>query len=111
MTNNNRRRCTDCSRVLTSSNRVKHSMGYDDICNDCYEIAGIENDHQDGRHETDDEGPHADCPMCGNEIADRSKPSNVVKAHTSRSHADCYAINAHEATKAGRAACRANKTL
>jgi hypothetical protein len=77
------------------------------MCDDCYDVAGIENEHVDGAHEADDMGPRDNCPLCtGNAIVDRSKPSNKITTHTKGSHAVCYAAGAHEKTREGRAACR-----
>lgn len=105
----NKPRCADCNRVLNNRNQTIDTaprVSGLTMCDDCYDIAGLENEHQDGVHDADQEGPHADCPMCGNAIKDRSKPSNDVKAHAKMSHADCYANGTHEKTREGRAACR-----
>lgn len=98
-----RRRCTDCHIQLNSSN----TNSSDTECDRCYDLAGLEASHQDGAHEDEAD---ADCLMCDpNARADRSRPSNDVKAHTSRSHADCYDNDLHPMTKEGRADCRKGK--
>ena len=112
MTNNSPRRrnvrtCTDCHKQLNSSN-TRHYRA-DDSCDACMEIAGIYNNHQDGYHEADAEGPHPECPGCGNEIADASRKGHEGTTVARGSHADCYAAKAHDKTKAGRAACRKAK--
>lgn len=116
MTNNSPRRrnvrtCADCHKQLNRSN-CTYSLMNSDTCDACFDIAGIENEHQDGYHEADQEGPNARCPMCtGVAIADASREGHAGTTVARGSHADCYKINAHAATKAGRAACRAKKTL
>lgn len=104
MTNNSRpaRRCIDCNRVLTKAIQTA-ALNSDDMCDDCFHIAGLYNEHQDGGH---DDAPVEGCEGCGHVIADRSKPSNEVAAHAKMSHADCYAKGAHDKTREGRAACR-----
>lgn len=112
MTNTtNRRRCIDCSRVLTAANHVLDTSQINTMCDDCYDYASWENTHQDEGHDTDENrGLITDCPVCnGQGPTDRSKPSNDVKAHTSRSHADCYDNDLHPMTKEGRADCRKGK--
>lgn len=95
--------CSDCHVQLNSSNTRHHRQH--DLCDACYELAGLENEHQDGMHE--DEAV-ADCLMCDpNARKDRSRkarPSTIPGPM--QSHAACYAAGTHEATKAGRAACR-----
>lgn len=99
----NTNRCNDCHRVTTKANTKIYRC--DDLCDDCYELAGLEAEHQDGAH---DDAPHAECLLCDpNARKDRSKPSNDVKPHTARSHAVCYAQGRHEPTREGRAQCRA----
>lgn len=108
MTNNTNRRnvrtCADCHKQLNRSNCTP-AMGHNDMCDNCFEIAGLYNDHQDGHH---DDEPVANCEGCGHVIADASraghKGSTIPKAM--QSHAACYAAGTHEPTKAGRAACR-----
>lgn len=100
--------CTDCRRKLTAENTRHYVMP--DFCDDCMEIAGIENNHQDGYHESDQEGPHPDCPMCGNAIKDRSRKGHAGTTVARGSHAECYAKRLHAKDKAGRAACRAKKS-
>jgi nitrate/TMAO reductase-like tetraheme cytochrome c subunit len=110
MTNTTRRRnvrtCTDCHKQLNSSN-CSPSLNAPDYCDSCFEVAGLENDHQDGYHGPGADGPHADCPMCtGVPIADASRKGHAGTTVARGSHADCYAAKAHDATKAGRAGCR-----
>jgi hypothetical protein len=113
MTNNNSRRprCIDCSRVLNSTNATIDTSIVGRMCNDCYDYASWENTHQDEGHDADtDRDLITDCPVCNGEApTDRSKPSNVVKAHANRSHADCYDNDLHPMTKEGRADCRKGK--
>jgi hypothetical protein len=103
--------CTDCHRRLTSAN-TKVS-GQHDLCDDCFDLAGLEASHQDGDHDgVDDEGHsnfNADCLMCDpNARADRSKSVKLrITPHTKRSHAACYEAGAHDKTREGRAGCRA----
>jgi hypothetical protein len=104
---NSKPRCPDCRRVITAENHTP-ALGTE-YCDDCFEQAGLENEHQDGYH---DEGRYANCPICTPScVVDRSKPSNTITDVRKGSHAGCYAINAHEKSRAGRAACRAKKTL
>lgn len=105
MTNNTRRpRCIDCHRVLNSANATVDTSTIDRMCDDCYDLAGLEAAHQDGDH---DDAADADCLMCNPDArADRSKPSNKITTHTRGSHAACYAAKAHDKTREGRAGCR-----
>ena len=96
--------CSDCYRALNSSNTRHYRAA--DTCDDCMELAGIYNDHQDGRHE---DQPVDDCIGCGYVIPDRSRKGHAVTTTIPKemqSHAACYAANAHPKTKAGREACR-----
>src|SRR5438105_2824494 len=34
------------------------------FCQACYDSFGLENEHQDGYHDADQNGPNAECPMC-----------------------------------------------
>lgn len=116
MTNSKPRpRCIDCNVQVNSSNRTldAHNGPTAPLCDKCYDIAGLENEHQDGQHDADGEyGPDSRCPMCtGVAIADASREGHAGTTVKRGSHAGCYKINAHEATKTGRAACRAKKTL
>lgn len=97
-----RRRCPDCNRVLTAANHTP-AMNTD-YCDDCFDIAGLENEHYDGMHEEDTDSR---CTLCtGQPIADRSKSSNVIVNKTAAtSHADCD----HAKTKAARAICRRDR--
>lgn len=94
-TNRKPANCTDCNRKLTSATRSDNEV----LCTKCYELAALENDHQDGYH---DDAPDADCLMCDpNARAQVNGHTNgKPKSHTS--HADCD----HDKTKAARAACR-----
>jgi hypothetical protein len=89
--------CTDCNKSLRS-NRSDN----DDLCVRCYDLAALENDHQDGHHE--DEAV-ADCLMCD----PNARTQHTAKAgHTNGkplSHTS-HAGHDHPATKAARAACR-----
>lgn len=114
MTNNSRpaarrspRTCIDCNVQLNRSNCTA-SLNADDMCDRCFEMAGYENDHQDGWHDADNEGPNAHCPMCDESLRkDRSRKGHAGTTVARGSHAECYAAKAHPATKAARAACRA----
>jgi hypothetical protein len=48
--------CTVCG-----TRRQLANMEATNVCTDCYDVAGIENEHQDGYHA---DQPAADCPMC-----------------------------------------------
>lgn len=109
MTNNSRRpTCIDCKVQLNSSNFTldRHNGTSNPLCDFCYDRASYENDHQDGGHE--DEPDMHNCTMCNPALLkDRSRKGHEGTAPKSQgSHAACYAAKAHEATKAGRAACR-----
>lgn len=101
------RRCIDCKRTLNKENSAP-SMDHSDMCDDCFHIAGLENEHMDGAHADDVDGPNDLCPSCtGEAIADRSRsprPSTIPTAM--QSHAACYEAGTHPKTKAGRDACR-----
>jgi hypothetical protein len=98
-------RCHDCNVQLNSSNAKLDTSRINRMCDRCYDMAGLENEHQDGYHE---DQAVADCLMCNPDArGDRSRKGHEGTApKTQGSHADCYAKGAHEATKAGRAACR-----
>lgn len=112
MTNTARRRshraiCFQCKIQLNSSNHTSDTSHVNPMCNRCYDMAGYENEHQDGYH---DDEPHPFCPMCDESLLkDRSRKGHVGTTVAKGSHAECYAAKAHAATKAGRAACRAKK--
>lgn len=107
---NNRPRCIDCNVQLNTRNfnYDRHNGTENPLCDFCYDRASFENEHQDGAHDADAEGPDMNnCTMCNPALLkDRSKPSNVVKAHTRMSHAACYAAKAHDKTREGREGCR-----
>lgn len=89
--------CTDCNIKITRSNGQLDAG----LCNRCYDLAALENEHQDGYHE--DEAV-ADCLMCDPDArADRSRKGHsngIAKTNTSHAGHD------HPTTKAARAACR-----
>lgn len=90
--------CTDCNK----SPRGNRSPEHDDLCVRCFDLAALENEHQDGGH--DDEA-NADCPMCD---PDARKQHTAKAGHTNGkplSHTS-HAGHDHPATKAARAACR-----
>lgn len=93
--------CTDCGKSLRS-NRSDN----DDLCIRCYDLAALENDHQDGNHEDGDE---PDCLMCfpdarTQHTAKAGHTNGIAKTNTSHAGHD------HPATKAARAACRKART-
>lgn len=95
-------RCTDCHIKLNSSN----TNSADDLCDRCYDLAGLEASHQDGDH--DDEAD-ADCLMCDpNARGDRSRKGHAGSTipREMQSHAACYAAGTHAKSRAGREACR-----
>ena len=94
--------CTDCHRKLNSSNTSTHHQP--DLCDDCYDLAGLEAAHQDGDH---DDTPDTECLLCDpNARKDRSRKGHEGTTVAKGSHADCYAAKAHDKSKAGRAGCR-----
>lgn len=107
MTNSKpRRRCPDCKRVLTRANHTPAQRT--DMCDDCFHVAGLYNEHTDGFHEGQDV---PDCELCGHEIQDRSGPAGSTIPREMQTHAACYAAGTHEKSKAGRAACRKGKKV
>lgn len=107
MNNTNRPRCIDCNVQLNSRNASIDGSATDRMCDICYDYAGHEASHQDGYHNEDEQGAEANCLMCfPDSRKDRSRKSNVVKPHTSRSHDACYVAGTHEKSPKGRAACR-----
>jgi hypothetical protein len=50
--------CGGCQRQYQS-----HLSDSENLCARCYDLAGIENDHYDGRHTTERDG---DCALCRN---------------------------------------------
>lgn len=55
-----RGRSTYTCRVCTKQTRNTGDEGSADLCADCYDEAGVENEHLDGYHDE----PHAHCPAC-----------------------------------------------
>lgn len=91
-----RRRCTELN-----CNRKAEQGTNTGLCEDHNWEAMMENDHQDGNHDYDEE-----CPICrGSWISEPpSTPAapRTEPTRTNRSHANC----SHPRTPAGRAACR-----
>lgn len=99
---NSKPRCLDCHHVLTAANATIDTSPINRMCDDCYDLAGLEAAHQDGEHE---DQANADCLLCNPDArADRSRPSSTTAKGTS--HDACYAQGAHDKSKAGRAGCR-----
>lgn len=73
------------------------------MCDDCFHIAGLYNEHQDGHHE---DAPVQGCEGCGDDITDRSKASTTRTDKGHQSHAVCYARQAHDKSREGREGCR-----
>lgn len=55
--------CAECGK---RTNKVNRSLDNPDLCNKCFEIAGLENGHADGHHEDHFE---KGCPDCDEEKA------------------------------------------
>lgn len=51
------KRCRSCGRNVNPQDWMSQA----ELCEPCYDEAGLENSHQDGEHEGQ---PHEDCPMC-----------------------------------------------
>lgn len=60
--NNGTAVCAECGR-----RRQRANMANEMCCVDCYEIAGLENEHYDGGHE---DAIVTDCPMCKEDAAE-----------------------------------------
>lgn len=105
-----------CGRRLTPANRADLKRGagtdYRYVCIHCYDEAGLENEHQDGAHDTE---PNEACPMCSPDswTNDDDEDAHLVtktgKPRSVRSHAECYALGIHEKSREGRQACREGK--
>lgn len=113
--------CLECGK---RTNKVNRSEDNPDLCKKCFEIAGLENGHEDGHHE---DAFRKDCPICDEEKAnDRGEidparyeePETVhidtirdqviedMKAEaTKQAHFDHGACD-HEKTAKARAQCR-----
>lgn len=92
--------CTDCHRRLTAANTTIA----DDLCDDCYELAGHEAAHQDGDHDAE---AHPDCLLCDpNARADRSRKATTRVSGARIDHRPCYAAGTHEKSFEGRESCR-----
>lgn len=55
--------CEDCGKLARETGRCESNV---DLCRDCYERAGEENEHADGRHAG---SPSNRCPICEKEAA------------------------------------------
>jgi hypothetical protein len=67
--NRGTRRCSNCQKNTWQSKIHEMGGGYN-LCDDCYEEAGLENEHVDGHHDPVENGPNSECPMCqSDEIA------------------------------------------
>jgi len=53
--------CSDCGKSTRETGGCESGVG---LCLDCYDAAGLENEHSDGYH---DDKPHPDCPECKSE--------------------------------------------
>jgi hypothetical protein len=60
--------CSNCGKRTWASRAQDQGAGYR-LCQECYDEAGYENEHQDGYHAADQNGPSLNCPMCRPEQA------------------------------------------
>lgn len=83
-TNRGNKRCISCgkntweSRIDMSSELCTVATG-DQIVS-CYDAAGLENEHVDGVHSVDQNGPEATCPMCTAEAVKKASEAPKAKA-------------------------------
>lgn len=64
-------KCLECG----AKSRDKHDNGHGgcNLCEDCYDLAGWENQHSDDGHEVN---PDADCPICQKNKAEETEANN-----------------------------------
>lgn len=103
--------CTICDFKLTKATRSTENP---ELCDVCWDQAGLENAHMDGWH--DEGNADDDCPACGAPVGRAGlgidlKPSTSTGPQKHRSHAECYANKAHDKSPAGRAGCRKFRAL
>lgn len=92
---NQPRECMSCGKMFADNASRDNT---DQTCGDCYEIAGIENAHQDGYHK---DAPDADCPMCQDE------PEAAVTEQPLHIHCDEHIKRLEDENEKLRAALRA----
>ena len=71
---NQPRDCMNCGRKFADSTSRDSNQS---LCPNCYDIAGIENEHQDGEHEGRIVG---ECPMCQDDLADATVTATRIEA-------------------------------
>lgn len=71
---NQPRDCMNCGRTFADSASRDSNQN---LCPSCYDIAGIENEHQDGEHEGRIVG---ECPMCQDDLADATVTATGIEA-------------------------------
>lgn len=94
-----RRHCHDCGVDITTAHKSDNPA----LCVDCYEAAGLENDHNDNGHPEFVEG----CPVCDDLeapvlVEPTEAPATKPTGRKNFDHSACR----HESTKAARAKCR-----
>lgn len=90
--------CPICNEAkITRGDLAEAKMNDWNGCRFCFEEAGLENEHQDGYHDADNDvydenyGPNANCPMCDNYINPRwgHKEEDMTKNETKTCRCGC----------------------
>ena len=53
--------CRNCNKTTRETGEGEAGL---ELCANCFYEGGLENEHYDGYHNAEEDGPNADCPLC-----------------------------------------------
>lgn len=95
---NQPRTCEACGKRYSDSNQDSGER----VCPECYERCGILNEHTDGHHRPENDGPQAECPNCM-EAAQAEVTANVRSVTDEDNEDEITLEDLHDAGEHGEA--------